>query len=192
MRRFPADDVISAQAASPAGRRLAVKPGAIQSIHDGSQRAVLPALPQSRAFGAPAGRARRCIVASWHRAVLGSPSASRTATRQPSWAAARAITRPSPPLLPLPQTMSNAPPECGRLRPQLGVGGQPGVFHHLQIGQAVGVACTLDFLHLRSGHNAVLHNLCLPSNRGAPQLRSAPGVCRSFRASQSGRRKGCP
>ena len=39
--------------------------------------------------------------------------------------------------------------------------------------QAVGVACTLDFLHLRSGHNAVFHNLCLPSNRGAPQLRSA-------------------
>ena len=26
---------------------------------------------------------------------------------------------------------------------------------------------------VRSGHNAVLHNLCLPSNRGAPQLRSA-------------------
>ena len=82
--------------------------------------------------------------------------------------------------------------EQRKARPQLGVGGQPGVFHHLQIGQAVGVACTLDFLHLRSGHNAVLHNLCLPSNRGAPQLRSAPGVCRSFRASQSGRRKGCP
>ena len=56
-------------------------------------------------------------------------------------------------------------PTLRKARPQLGVGGQPGVFHHLQIGQAVGVACTLDFLHLRSGHNAVLHNLCLPLSR---------------------------
>ena len=56
-------------------------------------------------------------------------------------------------------------PAQRKVRPQLGVGGQPGVFHHLQIGQAVGVACTLDLLHLRSGHNAVLHNLCLPLSR---------------------------
>ena len=44
--------------------------------------------------------------------VFGSPSARKTVTLQPSFAEARAITNPSPPLLPFPQTTSSLP-GCG-------------------------------------------------------------------------------
>ena len=40
---------------------------------------------------------------------------------------------------------------------QLGVSSQPGVFHHLQVGQTVGIPGPFDLLHLRSRHNAVFH-----------------------------------
>ena len=40
---------------------------------------------------------------------------------------------------------------------QFGVSSQPGVFHHLQVGQTVGIPGSFDLLHLRSRHNAVFH-----------------------------------
>ena len=38
---------------------------------------------------------------------------------------------------------------------QFGVSRQPGIFHHLQVGQAVGIPGPFDSLHLRSRHNAM-------------------------------------
>ena len=40
---------------------------------------------------------------------------------------------------------------------QFSVSRQSGVFHHLQIGQTMGIPGSFDFLHLRSRHNAMFH-----------------------------------
>ena len=40
---------------------------------------------------------------------------------------------------------------------QFGVSCQSGVFHHLQIGQTMGIPGSFNFLHLRSRHNAMFH-----------------------------------
>ena len=40
---------------------------------------------------------------------------------------------------------------------QLSVSSQPGVFHHLQVGQTVGIPGPFNFPHLRSRHNAMFH-----------------------------------
>ena len=40
---------------------------------------------------------------------------------------------------------------------QFSVSRQPGVFHHLQVGQTVGIPGLFNFLHLRSRHNAMFH-----------------------------------
>ena len=145
----------------PGRAKAAVKPGAIQSIHDGvkglcCQRCRIAAFGDRQVCQA-------CIVRhgigrfgvalgqqDGHApAILGGGAGHHKAVSAVVALAADDEQRPA----------------LRKARPQLGVGGQPGVFHHLQIGQAVGVACTLDFLHLRSGHNAVLHNLCLPLSR---------------------------
>lgn len=46
---------------------------------------------------------------------------------------------------------------CRELLLQLSVSSQPGVFHHLQVGQTVDIPGPFDFLHLRSCHNAMFH-----------------------------------
>ena len=40
---------------------------------------------------------------------------------------------------------------------QFSVSRQPGVFHHLRVGQTVGIPGLFNFLHLRSRHNAMFH-----------------------------------
>ena len=40
---------------------------------------------------------------------------------------------------------------------QFSVSRQSGVFHHLQVGQTVGIPGPFDFLHLRNRHNAMFH-----------------------------------
>ena len=40
---------------------------------------------------------------------------------------------------------------------QLSVSSQPGVFHHLQVGQTVGIPGSFNFLHLCGRHNAMFH-----------------------------------
>ena len=40
---------------------------------------------------------------------------------------------------------------------QFSVSRQPGVFHHLQVGQTVGIPGLFNFLHLRRRHNAMFH-----------------------------------
>ena len=40
---------------------------------------------------------------------------------------------------------------------QFSVSSQSGIFHHLQVGQTVGIPGPFDFLHLRSRHNAMFH-----------------------------------
>ena len=40
---------------------------------------------------------------------------------------------------------------------QFSVSRQSGIFHHLQVGQTVGIPGSFNFLHLRSRHNAMFH-----------------------------------
>lgn len=40
---------------------------------------------------------------------------------------------------------------------QLSVSRHSGIFHHLQVGQTVGIPGLFNFLHLRSRHNAMFH-----------------------------------
>ena len=40
---------------------------------------------------------------------------------------------------------------------QFSVSSQSGIFHHLQVGQTVGIPGSFNFLHLRSRHNAMFH-----------------------------------
>ena len=40
---------------------------------------------------------------------------------------------------------------------QFSVSSQSGIFHHLQIGQTMGIPGSFNFLHLRSRHNAMFH-----------------------------------
>ena len=120
-----------------------MKPGAIQSIHDGvkglcCQRCRIAAFGDRQVCQACIVRhgIRRFGVALGQQdghapAILGGGAGHHKAVSAVVALAADDEQRPAQ----------------RKARPQLGVGGQP-----------VGVTCTLDFLHLRSGHNAVLHN----------------------------------
>lgn len=46
---------------------------------------------------------------------------------------------------------------CRELLLQFSVSRQSGIFHHLQVGQTVGIPGLFNFLHLRSRHNAMFH-----------------------------------
>ena len=65
--------------------------------------------PEIELVGLCTGREFRRSKLRMASAVFGSLSARRTVTLQPSFAAAWAITNPSPPLLPFPQTTSSLP-----------------------------------------------------------------------------------
>ncbi|MBS7105843.1 MAG: hypothetical protein KH108_15540 [Faecalibacterium prausnitzii] len=46
---------------------------------------------------------------------------------------------------------------CKELLLQFSVSRHSGIFHHLQVGQTVGIPGSFNFLHLRSRHNAMFH-----------------------------------
>ena len=97
-------------AGSKAGRpQFTMESGAVEGIHNGSKALGF----QYRTVSADVHRqgVQTLKIAdgvSGFRLALGQ----KTVTFQPSFAAARAITNPSPPLLPFPQTTSSLP-ECG-------------------------------------------------------------------------------
>lgn len=74
---------------------------------------------------------------------------------------ARAVTKPSPPLLPLPQTTSSRP-GCGPAEGQLPPDSLAGILHHLLVAEPVCGSAGFDLLHLSGRYDPVFH-LSAPS-----------------------------
>ena len=100
---------IGLQAARPEGRSAPWNPVPYRASATTSKCCVSSTVQSAQMFTDRECRRSKLVMAS---VVLGSPSAKRAVTFQPSFAAARAITNPSPPLLPFPQTTSRLP-GCG-------------------------------------------------------------------------------
>ncbi len=140
-------------AGSKTGRpQFTMKPGAVEGIHSSIKALGF----QYGTVGADVHRQEcRRSKLRMASAVFGSPSARKTVTFQPSLrrrGRSQTHRRRCCPFHRPPAACRNVGTAL-----QFSVSRQPGVFHHLQVGQTVGIPGLFNFLHLRSRHNAMFH-----------------------------------